>query len=101
MALGHGPRSHHMLPTNHHTAPSQFQTSHPTTFSVPFSSFQVPNIQQGGDSGITAGSFGVVAGIFALQFFSEVPKVRRDIMQKIPVIGEYFERDIPPSDNPY
>lgn len=34
-----------------------------------------------GNSGITAASFGVVGGVFALQFFSEVPKVRRDIMQ--------------------
>ena len=33
------------------------------------------------NSGITAGSFGVVGLIFALQFFSEVPKVRKDIMQ--------------------
>ena len=32
-------------------------------------------------SGITAASFGAVGGIFLLQFFSEVPKVRRDIMQ--------------------
>lgn len=32
-------------------------------------------------SGITAGSFGAVAGIFALFFFSDVPKVRVDIMQ--------------------
>ena len=33
------------------------------------------------NSGITAGSFAVVGGIFALQFFSEVPKVRNDILQ--------------------
>ena len=33
------------------------------------------------DSGITAGSFGVVGAIFALQFFAEVPKVRKDILQ--------------------
>lgn len=32
-------------------------------------------------SATTAGSFGVVAGVFALFFFSEVPKVRKDIMQ--------------------
>lgn len=32
-------------------------------------------------SGVTIGSFGAVAGIFALFFFSEVPKVRKDIMQ--------------------
>lgn len=51
--------------------------------------------------GITLGSFGVVAGIFALQFFAEVPKVRKDILQKVPVIGDYFVREIPPSDNPF
>ena len=33
------------------------------------------------DSGITLGSFGVVGAIFALQFFAEVPKVRKDILQ--------------------
>ena len=39
------------------------------------------NLYVSGNSGITLASFGVVGGIFALQFFSEVPKVRRDIMQ--------------------
>lgn len=47
------------------------------------------------------GSFGVVAGVFALFFFSEVPKVRNDIMQKLPLVGDYFRRDIPPEDNPF
>ncbi|KAF6240875.1 hypothetical protein HO173_000667 [Letharia columbiana] len=54
-----------------------------------------------GNSGITLGSFGVVGAIFALQFFAEVPKVRKDILQKFPVIGDYFVREIPPSDNPF
>ncbi|MCJ1285287.1 hypothetical protein MMC26_004627 [Xylographa opegraphella] len=69
--------------------------------------------------GITAGSFGAVAGIFALFFFSDVPKVRKDIMQvrvlrlshrlyhiddlhppqKIPIIGDQFDKTVPPSDN--
>lgn len=31
-------------------------------------------------SGLTAASFGVAAGVFALFFFSDVPKVRNDIM---------------------
>ncbi|KAL6717263.1 hypothetical protein ACLMJK_005178 [Lecanora helva] len=51
--------------------------------------------------GITAGSFGVVGMIFALQFFSDVPKVKTDICQKLPIIGDYFIKDIPPSDNPF
>ncbi|KAK0511484.1 hypothetical protein JMJ35_006057 [Cladonia borealis] len=49
--------------------------------------------------GITAASFGVVGAVFALQFFSDVPKVRTDICQKLPLIGDYFVKDIPPSDN--
>jgi len=32
-------------------------------------------------SGITAGGFGMVGAIFGLQFFSDVPKVRKDICQ--------------------
>ena len=50
--------------------------------------------------GIAAG-FGLAAGSFALFFFGEVPKVRKDILQKMPVIGEYFVREVPPEDNPF
>ena len=32
------------------------------------------------NSALTIGAFGVFAGIAALQFFSEVPKVRKDIL---------------------
>ncbi|KAL8677632.1 MAG: hypothetical protein Q9186_005967, partial [Xanthomendoza sp. 1 TL-2023] len=71
--------------------------------------------------GITAGSFGVVGATFVLFFFADVPKVRTDIMQvslhltthfvcgarniddeqKLPLVGDYFVREIPPSDNPF
>lgn len=50
-------------------------------------------------SAATAGMFGVAGLVFALQFFADVPKVRKDIMQKLPLVGDYFIRDIPPSDN--
>lgn len=50
--------------------------------------------------GVAAG-FGIAAGTFALFFFGDVPKVRKDILQKVPVIGEYFVREIPPEDNPF
>ena len=50
--------------------------------------------------GVAAG-FGVAAGTFALFFFGEVPKVRKDILQKVSGIGEYFVREIPPEDNPF
>ncbi|KAF2800479.1 hypothetical protein K505DRAFT_320461 [Melanomma pulvis-pyrius CBS 109.77] len=51
--------------------------------------------------GVLAGGFGGVAGIFALFFFAEVPRVRVDIMQKVPILGSYFVVEIPPEDNPF
>lgn len=47
------------------------------------------------------GGFGGVAGIFAIFFFAEVPKVRNDIMLKIPILGDYFRVEIAPEDNPF
>jgi hypothetical protein len=43
--------------------------------------------------------FGVAAGTFALFFFGEVPKVRNDILRKVPFLDEYFDRSIPAEDN--
>ncbi|PSK57921.1 hypothetical protein B9Z65_9123 [Elsinoe australis] len=51
--------------------------------------------------GLQAGAFGAVAGFFALFFFGDVPKVRNDIMAKLPFIGSYYVREIPPEDNPF
>jgi hypothetical protein len=52
-------------------------------------------------SGTLAAGFGGVAGFFALFFFAEVPRVRNDIMLKIPILGDYFIVDVPPEDNPF
>jgi len=43
-----------------------------------------------GSRGITLGAFGGVAGFFALFFFSDVPRVRKDIMQ----VCQRLERNI-------
>ncbi|OAT02981.1 hypothetical protein, variant 2 [Blastomyces dermatitidis ER-3] len=51
------------------------------------------------NSGTIATAFGATAGIFAVFFFGEVPRVRKDILMNIPVIGGYWERSIPPEDN--
>lgn len=51
--------------------------------------------------GSIGAGFGVAAGIFALFFFGEIPKVRNDILSKMPLVGEYFVREIPPEDNPF
>lgn len=47
------------------------------------------------------GGFGAVAGIFALFFFGEVPKVRQDILSKVPIIGDYWVHEVAPEDNPF
>jgi hypothetical protein len=52
-------------------------------------------------SGGMAAGFGGVAGVFALFFFAEVPRVSKDIMQKVPILGDYFVKEIPPEDNPF
>ncbi|KAF2145880.1 uncharacterized protein K452DRAFT_283176 [Aplosporella prunicola CBS 121167] len=52
-------------------------------------------------SGTTAAAFGGVAGVFALFFFAEIPRVRKDIMQKVPILGDYFVQEIAPEDNPF
>jgi hypothetical protein len=52
-------------------------------------------------SATTAGYFGAAAGIFAFFFFAEIPRVRRDIVEKIPILGDYFKVEIAPEDNPF
>ncbi|KAH8691305.1 ubiquinol-cytochrome-c reductase complex subunit-domain-containing protein [Talaromyces proteolyticus] len=51
--------------------------------------------------GVIAGGFGGALGLFALFFFGEVPRVRKDIFQKFPLLDRYFDRTIPPEDNPF
>ena len=43
--------------------------------------------------------FAVSAGLIALFFLGEVPRVREDILMNIPVVGSYWERSIAPEDN--
>ncbi|SPQ25322.1 42cf2dc4-5749-48d2-be97-27b0c339ad38 [Thermothielavioides terrestris] len=52
-------------------------------------------------TGFKAGLFGGV-GLFALIFFgSGIPRIQKDILQKIPFVGHHFVREIPASDNPF
>ncbi|KAI2003282.1 hypothetical protein LOZ67_004454 [Ophidiomyces ophidiicola] len=56
-------------------------------------------LAQATKAGVIASGFGVAAGIFAVFFFGEVPRVRQDILMNVPVIGGYWERKIAPEDN--
>ncbi|KAK2010747.1 hypothetical protein LZ32DRAFT_648976 [Colletotrichum eremochloae] len=53
------------------------------------------------DSGTRAAGFGAAAAIGALFFASGIPRIQRDILMKIPVVGQVYVKDIPPSDNPF
>ncbi|KAE8317606.1 cytochrome b-c1 complex subunit 10 [Aspergillus transmontanensis] len=48
-----------------------------------------------------AATFGASAGVFALFFFGEVPRVRNDILRQLPFFDQYFDRTIAPEDNPF
>ncbi|EFE40001.1 hypothetical protein TRV_05296 [Trichophyton verrucosum HKI 0517] len=46
-----------------------------------------------------ATTMGAAAGIFAIFFLGDVPRIREDILMNIPVIGSYWDRSIAPEDN--
>ncbi|KAI1382654.1 ubiquinol-cytochrome-c reductase complex subunit-domain-containing protein [Hypoxylon trugodes] len=51
--------------------------------------------------GFKAGAFGGVA-LFAVIFYaSGIPRVQKDILQKVPFLGNYYIKEIPASDNPF
>lgn len=51
-------------------------------------------------SGTIATYFGASAGLFAVFFFGDVPRVRQDILVNIPIVGGLFEKpEIAPEDN--
>jgi hypothetical protein len=51
------------------------------------------------NSGSVAAGFGVAVGSGALFLFGEVPRVRNDILRKLPFLDTYFDRSIAPEDN--
>ncbi|KAI1364603.1 ubiquinol-cytochrome-c reductase complex subunit-domain-containing protein [Xylaria arbuscula] len=50
---------------------------------------------------VKMGAFGGVALFGVIFFASGIPRVQRDILQKIPVIGNHYIKEIPASDNPF
>ncbi|KAJ5373131.1 Cytochrome b-c1 complex subunit 10 [Penicillium concentricum] len=51
--------------------------------------------------GSIAAGFGVALGSGALFIFGEVPRVRNDILRKLPYLDTYYDRTIPAEDNPF
>ncbi|CAN8102067.1 unnamed protein product [Discula destructiva] len=51
--------------------------------------------------GVKLAGFGGVA-LFAVIFYtSSIPKLQRDVLQKVPFVGSYFVNEVPPEDNPF
>jgi hypothetical protein len=48
-----------------------------------------------------AAGFSVATVIVLAFLMEEVPPVRKDIFMNIPIIGSYWDREVPPEDNPF
>ncbi|KAJ3558845.1 hypothetical protein NPX13_g9634 [Xylaria arbuscula] len=63
---------------------------------------QIPSYKSPyGPNAVKMGAFGGVALFGVIFFASGIPRVQRDILQKIPVIGNHYIKEIPASDNPF
>ncbi|KAK7206793.1 cytochrome b-c1 complex subunit 10 [Myxozyma melibiosi] len=47
------------------------------------------------------GFWGAAAGAGALFLLEPIPRVRNDILSKIPVLGNYWVRPVDPADSPF
>ncbi|KFH41818.1 hypothetical protein ACRE_074670 [Hapsidospora chrysogenum ATCC 11550] len=52
-------------------------------------------------SGIKTAAFGGSLGFAALFFASGIPRVQKDILQGIPIVGKWFHKEVHPADNPF
>jgi ubiquinol-cytochrome c reductase subunit 10 len=51
--------------------------------------------------GAKSAAFGGALGFAVIFFASGIPRVKRDILQNLPVIGGYFVDEVHPADNPF
>ncbi|CAG9956303.1 unnamed protein product [Clonostachys rosea f. rosea IK726] len=51
--------------------------------------------------GAKSAGFGAAAGVAALLYVSGIPRVKTDILQKVPFLGKYFITEVHPADNPF
>ncbi|KAI1328355.1 ubiquinol-cytochrome-c reductase complex subunit-domain-containing protein [Xylariaceae sp. FL0255] len=58
-------------------------------------------LKQATGLGFKAGAFGAVALFTVIFFASGIPRIQKDILQKVPFVGSYFIKEVPASDNPF
>ncbi|KAH7016892.1 ubiquinol-cytochrome-c reductase complex subunit-domain-containing protein [Ilyonectria destructans] len=45
--------------------------------------------------------YGAPAIVGVLMFASGIPRVQRDVLQKIPFMADFFKKEVHPADNPF
>ncbi|KAF5012903.1 hypothetical protein FDECE_1077 [Fusarium decemcellulare] len=45
--------------------------------------------------------YGAPAAVAVLLFANGIPRVQRDILHRIPILGDFFRKEIHPADNPF
>jgi hypothetical protein len=64
--------------------------------------FEGWNSQRALRMGLKTGAFGASLGVALILFASGIPRVQRDILQKIPIVGSAFIKEpIHPADNAF
>ncbi|KAM0713875.1 hypothetical protein Q7P37_010837 [Cladosporium fusiforme] len=78
-----------------------FKSQHGPNYSIPkvkLGQYTVGSLARMGPIGA---AFGASAGIFALFFFDGIPRVQKDILQKVPFLAGFYDHEIAPEDNPF
>ncbi|KAK5688270.1 hypothetical protein LTS10_000248 [Elasticomyces elasticus] len=104
----YGMKSGAVLAPGGGTSPYRFRNPNYQSYRSPYgpqykvgAHFAGLNMTSAKTQGTMLVGFGAAAGIFALFFFDGVPKVKTDILQKIPFIGEFYKKEVAPEDNPF
>ncbi|OJJ46688.1 hypothetical protein ASPZODRAFT_132801 [Penicilliopsis zonata CBS 506.65] len=87
-------------PTLRRAAAQAYRSPFGPSYSIP-PNFQGYTVRDATKVGTIAVPFAVSAGLFAVFFFGEVPRVRKDILQQLPFFDTYYDRTVAPEDNPF
>ncbi|CDO52091.1 hypothetical protein DV451_005085 [Geotrichum candidum] len=80
-----------MVSKSYVSGPSYKALPHLLNFTIPNTLKWVPAL----------GLWGAAAGAGVLFFADSIPRLQRDVYQKIPVVGSYFDKSVPATDSPF
>ncbi|KAJ9137306.1 hypothetical protein NKR23_g9275 [Pleurostoma richardsiae] len=50
---------------------------------------------------VRTGAYGAVALFAVIYYASGIPRVQKDVLQRVPLLRDYFTHEIAPEDNPF